>query len=88
MSNKVAGLVLLVLVVAGAYSFYKGANGNKKFSCSANFDCVAYSSSCREVCVNAEYQKQNPESGGPACGVPWRDFQCACVQNKCEVQFK
>lgn len=68
------------------YDTQNEAKKSEKFYCEITTDCANYMA-CSEVCVNKNYKEKYPYDG-PACGMPWRPFECKCVQNKCEVSFK
>ena len=79
--------VVIITLVVGGYFLLNKKQDSEKFLCQTNEDCVKYKRACSEVCVNNVYMEKNPYDG-PQCLRPWRNFDCQCNENKCEVNFK
>ena len=87
------GIMIFIIVVAGANLLRPKTGFDKRIKCSQDMDCYPMQEVCGEgMCVNQRYlpeaQAAADKVDPSACraGVKPQEISCACVQKRCQPQ--
>ncbi len=78
------GIVLVIIVFTSFLNKPLAiVNEKDKYFCETDSDCAKYGT-CSVGCVNMDWATKNPDPG-PYCGLLLPEFDCKCLENKCEA---